>query len=181
MSFESIVVIILLGIIIYQLNKLIKVNNFEIEKREKERDQEKEEKRIRGLMPHLFKDSSSQEQIDELKTFYHNQEEYFKSSSQKAPVAYYIEEMEEKIKNEQDKTKKQTMEKCFAEINNDKGELIRKLKNEKEIEQYELEFVLWRFYKKASTLSLEISPRAMVIDIDMIIAYYSDIFPNKKK
>lgn len=165
----------MLACILYQLNKLIKIKDIELQQKE----QEKEEKRLRAFMPHIFKDYLSEDAIDELKAFHYEQQKYLKSSiesDRKPPCCYYLDEMKEKTNNEQDKNEKKEMEKYLVEMEKDIQKLQEQIRGKKEIEQYEWEFVLWRFYKNEfKSFPVGGSFRNIVIDS------YLDIFPDKKK
>jgi hypothetical protein len=175
MSFETTLIIILLGIIVYQLYQMNKMKEFELEQKR----QEKRDKRIRGLMPHLFTESSSDRQLLEMREFFFEQERWLKSSiefNMPPPYMYYYEKMEEQVKEEQDKEKKEKMKNYLKKIEKNANEIITKIKNERESTDYELRFVLWRYYKH----EWENFPSESDVFSDFIKDSYITAFPKKR-
>jgi transcription termination factor NusB len=152
-----------------------KMKEFELEQKR----QEKRDKRIRGLMPHLFTESRSDEQLAELREFFFEQERWLKSSIESnvpRPYMYYYEKMEERVKEEKNKEKKEKMENCLKKIKKNAEEIISKIKKERESTYYELEFVLWRYYKH----EWENFPSESDVFSNFIKDSYITAFPKKE-
>jgi len=178
-------ILILLGFIAYKLHQINERGELATERDREKKEQEKVDRKIKALLPHFFTDIASDETIKELREFYSEQEAFNEADSERdlpIPFKRYYEEMEDMIREEQDKRKKKAMERRLQQIKKNGEEMMKKIKQFGEPTSYELQFVLWRYYYREwlELNSTEIESDGSSLD-SLIVDSYVDVFSSQKK